>query len=189
MNVCARQATICGLALSLAWSNGAASASYVQDRVEGPSAHDVFSAPGIEGDRNLKHYATLKPVTSRPMSDGIGGRFCFPEREKARDFLRDCWRSKRRGYLVINSDDMIVAPQYNDWRYRLSTVHIFVEPIRRGKWQVVWILVNCDSQVVERLVFTSMTRRPIQLDPRSCGGRLKSYELDFSAAGEETRSL
>ena len=154
-----------------------------------PSAHDVYSRPGLEGGRDLRHYSKAGPVLSRQNYDGIAGVYCFPERAEARAFILECWRSKRRGYLVINTDWYLAAPNRSDWRTHLGTVHLFIEPVRKGKWQVVWILVNCDSEIAEQITFETLQRRADTVAPRSCGKRTKSFELDFTSPGQPVRSI
>lgn len=81
------------------------------------------------------------PTADRHLSDySFGGRIvcneglsrsssrCQSSYRKARDFIWNHWREKKRAYIVV----MITSPDAG------SNVHIFIEPDDANVWRVIW---------------------------------------------------
>ena len=95
---------------------------------------------------NVRVSPTPSPTKERPIADRdlsaykFGGHLgcktplirdslsCQSSLRKARNFIWNHWREKKRGYLVVT----ITSPD------AASDVHMFIEPNASGAWRVVW---------------------------------------------------
>lgn len=146
----------------------------------------VYSTPDIFEGRDISTYCTAGPVITRSFFDALAGKCDDRERDSARRFVRECWRRKRRGYLIINSEEWAEYASRPKQRFWPTTLHIFIEPDRRGSWQVVWKQVNHVSVVTETIVFAKVsaeTRRG-----EICAGeRVKPYRVLVFSGQTSTR--
>jgi hypothetical protein len=110
------------------------------------------------------------PIAGRNVSDyAFGGRpgcetpfsrqspRCQSSYRKARDFIWNHWREKKRAYIVVR----ITSPD------SASNVHIFVEPDDADVWRVVWrweniYCVSCHPDVPGE-IYQSPEMRSVEL--------------------------
>lgn len=78
-------------------------------------------------DRNLSAYAFGGHLGCRTPFIRESPR-CQTSLRKARNFIWNQWRDKKRGYVVVT----ITSPD------AASDVHMFIEPDDAGGWRVVW---------------------------------------------------
>jgi|GEM_PF-1728873 len=77
--------------------------------------------------RNLSDYAFGGHIVCNEASSRNSPR-CQSSYRKARDFIWNHWREKKRAYIVV----MVTSPDAG------SDVHIFIEPDSANVWRVVW---------------------------------------------------
>jgi hypothetical protein len=78
-------------------------------------------------DRHLSDYSFGGHLVCREALSR-GAPRCQSSYRKARDFIWNHWREKKRAYIVV----MITSPDAG------SDVHIFIEPDENNVWHVVW---------------------------------------------------
>lgn len=83
-----------------------------------------------------------------------GGHFGWKEysdkKDKAvRDFIRQCWNEKRRGYIRVS---------YNSLEGIISTSHIFIEPKESNNWRVIWRIVRSENVIDDIDEITAVER-------------------------------
>lgn len=77
--------------------------------------------------RDLSDYAFGGHVVCHEALSRAASR-CQPAYRKARDFIWNRWREKKRAYIIV----MITSPDAG------ADVHIFIEPDEANLWRVVW---------------------------------------------------
>ena len=78
-------------------------------------------------DRNISVYEFGGPLGCKTPLLRESPR-CQSSLRKARDFIWNHWREKKRGYVVVT----ITSPDAS------SYVHMFIEPDDAGTWRVLW---------------------------------------------------
>jgi hypothetical protein len=79
------------------------------------------------GERHLSDYSFGGHIVCNEGLSRSASR-CQSSYRKARDFIWNHWREKKRAYIVV----MITSPDAG------SDVHIFIEPDDANIWRVVW---------------------------------------------------
>jgi len=96
-----------------------------------PSAHPLPLTPSTT-DYLYRSWKKLSIAQGRDLSlyDQEGSQCCWHLNSivKARDFLWQHWREKRRAYLIIEFMGID----------SVDNAHIFIEPDAGGEWHVVW---------------------------------------------------
>ena len=113
-----------------------------------PQTAAIYTARGIEQDRDLRFYdqGGFFDAGMGPDFQGYGIRPGSDEYERGtralrevRRFVWEHWKAQRRGYVAITL-------RHSD---RTATVHMFIEPDKRGRWRIVRRVVTPGKGVAD----------------------------------------
>lgn len=107
-------------------------------------------------DRNLSDYSFGGHLVCKEALSRSSLR-CQSSYRKARDFIWNHWREKKRAYIVVT----ITSPDAG------SDVHIFIEPDDANVWRVVWRWENlycasCPEPDISGAIYQSPEMRSIE---------------------------
>lgn len=108
------------------------------------------------GDRRLSDYSFGGHIVCNEGLSRSASR-CQSSYRKARDFIWNNWREKKRAYIVV----MITSPDAG------SDVHIFIEPDAANIWRIVWRSENlycasCRGQDTRGMIYESPEMRSVE---------------------------
>jgi hypothetical protein len=87
----------------------------------------VIAAPGTAAqDRELSLYDIVTEVNECSWAETPQRSGCLAERQRARQFIYDHWRLKKRGYISVDFPCTDCLP----------ILHLFIEPDNYGSWHV-----------------------------------------------------
>ncbi len=99
-------------------------------RLEG----SALTVDGVAQGRNLGQYDRVELKNPGPMAGGVAQNNVIA---RARVFLWEHWRDRKRGYLIITLSSVDAT----------STSHVFVEPDDMGRWRVYWRIVRHTGEI------------------------------------------
>jgi hypothetical protein len=101
------------------------------------SENGELTTKDLTQNRNMSLYAQGGYFDCRGWEpkDELGGE-C--SEKKLKDFIWNCWTSKKRGYVRIS---------YLSVEGVISTSHIFIEPSEEGNWKVFWRIVRSEGLI------------------------------------------
>jgi hypothetical protein len=134
----------------------------------------------ISGQRDLKLYEQARHFNCRRWtSAAINNKRNYDEVEqrltKAREFIWEHWRNKKRGYLRITLDSVDAV----------STSHIFIEPDAQGTWQIVWRIARWHAMMRDSLDDMPILRQ-VEKSKNKNGQTILIFK---DADGEDSTSL
>jgi hypothetical protein len=134
----------------------------------------------ISGQRDLKLYEQAGHFSCRRWtSAAINNKRNYDEVEqrltKAREFIWEHWRNKKRGYLRITLDSVDAV----------STSHIFIEPDAQGTWQIVWRIARWHAMMRDSLDDMPILRQ-VEKSKNKNGQTILIFK---DADGEDSTSL
>jgi hypothetical protein len=106
------------------------------------------------GDRDTRQYNYGGEVRYCTGLRGVARDQCFAERDDARKFIYDHWRSKQKGYIVVHFPCVDCS----------GTSHIFVDSNEKGDWQITTLTADRDGMFRQSVAYAAEYKRADEIE-------------------------